>query len=103
MLALGSSRQPEALAILKSFAEEHSGEQQEVAHVALALLRLPAALDYLLTLVAGSSEAAATSALDALAVYRHDPSVRKRTADAVAKNGATALRTLFEKRFRTNE
>jgi HEAT repeat protein len=103
LLALGSSRQPAAFAVLKSFAEKHAGELREVAHVALALLRLPAATDYLLTLVTEPSQAVATSALGALAVHRYDPRVRERTAAAVAKNGDAALRALYETRFPTNE
>jgi HEAT repeat protein len=103
LLALGSSRRPEALEVLKSFAEKHPGKLQEVAHVALALLRLSAATDYLLTLVADRSLAVALSALDALAVHRHDPRVRERAAAAVAGNGDATLRALFDKRFGTNE
>jgi HEAT repeat protein len=103
LLALGSSRQPEAFAVLKSFAEKRSGGLREVAHVALALLRLPAATDYLLTLLSGQSPEAAASALAALAVYRHDPRVRERAAAAVAQNGDADLHALFEKRFPTQE
>jgi HEAT repeat protein len=103
LLALGSSRRPEALEVLKSFAEKHPGKLQEVAHVAMALLRLSAATDYLLTLVTGSPRTVALSALEGLAVHRHDPRVRERAAAAVASNGDASLRALFEKRFRTNE
>jgi HEAT repeat protein len=103
LLALGSSRRPEALEVLKSFAEKHPGKLQEVAHVALALLRLSAATDYLLSLVADPSQAVALSALDALSVHRHDPRVRERAAAAVPGSGDAALRALFDKRFGTNE
>jgi HEAT repeat protein len=103
LLALGSSRRPDAFPVLKSFADEHSGELQEVAHVALALLRLPAATDYLLALVADSSQATATSALGALAVQRYDSRVRERAATAVAKRGVAALHAVFEKRFRASD
>jgi HEAT repeat protein len=102
LLALGSSRRPAAFEVLRDFATNHPGELQEVAHVALALLRLPAATDHLLTLVAEPSRAVATSALAALAVHRHDPRVRERAAAAVAGNGDAALHALFEKRFRAN-
>ena len=103
LLALGNSRQPAGFEILKSFAQRHSSELQEVAHVALALLRLQAATDFLLTLVADRSEAVALSALGALAVHRHDPRVHERAAAAVASNGSAALRGLFEKRFAANQ
>ena len=103
LVALGSSRRPEAFAVLKSFAEKHSGELQEVAYLALALLRLPVATDFLLGLVCDQSQAVAAAALGALAVHRYDPNVRQRVAVAVARNGDTTLRALFEKRFRTKE
>jgi HEAT repeat protein len=102
LLALGSSRRPEAFEVLRAFAEEQAGELQEVAHVALALLRLPAATDYLLTLVSDPSRAVATTALTALAIHRHDPRLRERAEAALAKTGDAALHALFEKRFRTN-
>jgi HEAT repeat protein len=100
LLALGGSRRPEAFAVLKSFAEGHAGALYEAALVALALLRLPEATDYLLALVADRSRAAA--ALTALAVHRYDPRLRERVAAAVAQAGDAALRSLFERRFRTN-
>jgi HEAT repeat protein len=102
LLALGGSRRPEAFEVLKSFAEKQRGELgdlQEVAHLALALLRLPAATDYLLTLLADESQAAASTALAALAVHRHDPGVRERVATAVAGKRDAALQSLFERRF----
>jgi HEAT repeat protein len=103
LLALGSSRRPEAFEVLKAFAETHSGDLDEVACVALALLRLPPATEFLLTRLSDSSEAAALAALGALAVHRHDPRVRDRAAAAVASSASAALRTLFEKRFRADE
>lgn len=103
LLALGSSRQAAAFGILKSFAEKCIGEIQETAHVALALLRLPAATDLLLSLVADRSPTVAENALKALAVHRYDPRVRERTAAAVAQNGTAALRELFAKRFGAKE
>jgi HEAT repeat protein len=99
LLALGSSRRPEAFKVLKAFAEKGHDELQEIAHLALALLRLPAATDYLLTLLAGESQAAASTALAALAVHRHDPGVRERVARAIAGRRDDALQSLFERRF----
>ncbi len=103
LLALGSSRQAAAFGILKSFAERCICDIQETAHVALALLRLPAATDFLLSLVADPSSTVAGNALKALAVHRYDPRIRQRTADAVAQNGTTSLRELFAKRFDAKE
>jgi HEAT repeat protein len=103
LLALGSSRQTKAFEPLRAFAAKHTGDVQEVAHVALALLRLPAATDFLLTQVADSSHGVAESAVKALAVQAHDPAVRERVAAAIADTGNAALRTLFDKRFQIKE
>lgn len=99
LLALGGSRQPEAIEILKSYAERSVGELLEVAHVALALLRLAAASEYLVSVIAREAPAVALSALSALAVHRYDERVREQTAAAVAQNGDPNLLAMFEKRF----
>jgi HEAT repeat protein len=103
LLALGSSRRPDAFEALKAFAQHADGELLEVAHVAMALLRLPAATDHLISLVADPSRAVARAAVGALAVHRYDPRVRERTAEAVAATGDSDLRTVFESRFRASE
>jgi hypothetical protein len=102
LLALGGSRRPAAFEILKAFAEQDPGELQEAAYVALALLRLPAATDYLLSLIAKGPRIVAVEAVSALAVHRYDPSLRERTAEAVAKNGDVSVLSHFRKRFRTD-
>ncbi len=103
LLALGSSRRPEALEVLKAFARRSAGDLLEVAHVAMALLRLPAATDHLLALVADPSRAVAAAAIGALAVQRYDPHVRERSAAAVAATNDPVLQTVFENRFRATE
>jgi HEAT repeat protein len=99
LLALGSSRRPEAFEVLKSFARTHDGELQEVAHMAMALLRLAAATDHLVSLLADRSQDVALSALAALAVQRYDPQVCERAAAAVAQRGDDVLSVQFKKRF----
>jgi HEAT repeat protein len=103
LLALGSSRRAEALDVLRSYWEKATADLREVVCVALALLRLPAATDFLLQLVAGQPPASAGAALAALAVHRYDPQVRERAAAAVAANGQAALQAIFDKRFATKE
>jgi HEAT repeat protein len=103
LLALGSSRRPEAFEVLRSYAQTHRGDRLEAAHMALALLRLAAATDYLLELLADPSQTVALSALAALAVQRYDPQVCKRAAEAVARSGNDALSAEFRRRFQTDE
>jgi HEAT repeat protein len=103
-LALGESRRPEAFQILEAFWQHHAHNRlRETILVALALLRLPAANDFLLSLVTSESPAVAAAAVSALAVHRHDPRLHERAAAAVAETGSAALRAQFEERFQTND
>jgi HEAT repeat protein len=104
VLALGESRRPEAFQILKDFWHVQIGDGlRETILVAMALLRLPAANDFLLSLVADESAVVATAAVSALAVHRHDTRLRERVAAAVATTGDADLLAHFEKRFRISE
>jgi hypothetical protein len=99
VLALGSSRRAEAFEILKSYWERASSDLQEVTLMALALLRLPAANDFLLSLVANESATVAAAALAALAVHRYDPRICERAAAAVAEKKNATLQLAFDKHF----
>jgi HEAT repeat protein len=100
VLALGESRRREAFEVLKRFRETHiDGRLQETILMALALMRLPAATDFLLTLITGESEAIARAAIGALALYRHDPKLVERATAAVAESTRPALRAYLEERF----
>jgi HEAT repeat protein len=101
ILALGDSRRREAFAFLKTFWEKCMDDRlKEIVLMALALLRLAPATDFLLELIASENEAVASAALSALALHRYDERIRERTAAAVAKNEKAALRRQFEERFR---
>jgi len=100
VLALGESRRPQAFEALQAFWQRQADPRlQETILVALALLRIPAATDFLLDLVAHESELVASAALAALVPFRHDIRLRERVAAAVAKNGRAAVRACFDKRF----
>jgi HEAT repeat protein len=104
ILALGDSRRPEAFEILKTFWDRQVDVQvQETVLMALALLRLPAAVDFLLALVSEGRRSVAEAAVSALALQRHDARVRERTAAAVAASGQNALQAYFAERFRVND
>jgi HEAT repeat protein len=103
-LALGESRQAAALAPLKSFCEQApAGSLQEVAFLSLAMLRLPAAIDSLLEVVSQQNQDSASAAISALAIYRHNPSIRERAEAAVSRNGNDAVRKWFDKKFATKD
>jgi HEAT repeat protein len=101
VLALGSSRRPEAFAILQRYAAtEPDPRMQETVFLAVSLLRLPEATDYLLAQVAAGEETRARAAVAALALHHYDERIRERTAAAVAQSGQAALAAFFQRRFR---
>ncbi len=100
VLALGESRRPSAFEVLKAFWQKQPDPRlQETILVALALLRLPAATEFLLGLVANEDVAIAGAALAALAPHRYDSRLVERIAAAVTANGRLSLQTVFAKRF----
>ena len=85
---------------MKAFWEKQFDDRfRETILMALALLRLPAATDLLLSLVGSEEQAVAWAAVSALALHRYDARLRERTADAVSRSGRAALRAYFEERF----
>src|SRR5262245_20012366 len=96
-LALGESRRPAALAALTThWPEVRSESLQRVVLLAIAITRLPAALEFLLVIVGKDDPRTASAALSALAIHRQNPAVRERIA-AVARR--PALRKQFDKEF----
>ncbi len=101
ILALGDSRRQDALEVLKSYWDRNTNARlEETILMALALLRLPAAFDFLLGLVQEGKMPRAGAALAALALHRYDDKLREKVAAAVATSGREALQGQFEKRFR---
>jgi hypothetical protein len=103
-LALGKSRLPEAFDALRSCWQRSpiSGRHAQVLF-AIAMLRLPAAIEFLLELVASDSEAVAITAMSALKIHSHDPRLRERIAQLVQKKGSRTLQVLFDRDFRSDE
>ena len=100
-LALGESRRPAALDLLKGHwpkARRHES-LGGVLLLAVAITRLPAGLDFLLDVLATDGDPAA---LPALAIHRHNPTVRDRVSAIVARKG-DALKKAFAKEFPAEE
>jgi HEAT repeat protein len=98
--ALAESRRPDALEILAAhWPKAQHGSLQAAMLLAISMTRLPAALEFLLQILAGDSPTAALSALSALAISRHIDSVKDRVAAIVAKTGDAALQESFKKQF----
>jgi len=100
ILALGRSRLPEAFEVLRSFwSSQPPIVLRETLFLAMIMLRLPAATDFLLELLTAGPESAALAALSALKIHAHDPRLRQRIAEAVAKRNLPALAARFERDF----
>lgn len=98
-LALGQSRLPEAVPLLRDHAEAPPRSQRRTALLALSMLREPAATEYLLGLVQEAETRLAQLALEALGLHRYDAALRKRVAEAVAARRSPALLEALEKAF----
>jgi hypothetical protein len=99
-VALGRSRLPEALDLLrKCFEQCCSPELRQQTLLAIAILRRPAATDYLIGLVASEEEPTAIAALTALRIFESDLRLRERVAALVRDRGSPNLRECFERDF----
>jgi HEAT repeat protein len=103
ILALGRSRLPEAFDLLKACRQSHPIGLNEEIFLAMAMLRLPVATDFLLEIVATDGEKSASEALSAILIYRYDPVLRQRIAEAVQKSGSRALKAKLERASGSDE
>ncbi|MBL8949981.1 MAG: hypothetical protein JNK82_04335 [Myxococcaceae bacterium] len=96
LLALGESRKPDALAVLR----EYTGRATDVAFLAMALLRHEPATEHLLGVIESGTERHAGQAVKALANFRHDPALCVRVRKA-AEGRSRELRAAVEKALST--
>jgi len=100
LLALGGSRLPQAFPILKEFSEGPiSAALSRSALLAIAMLKQDDAIDYLLALIADTPPIQAREAIRALAVYRHDDSLRERVDALVQRRREKPLSAFFAEVF----
>jgi HEAT repeat protein len=98
--ALAESRLPEALEILKGYwPRAQHGSLQEVILLAISMTRLPAALDFLMEILAGDDLSTSQAALSALAIHRHNKPVKDRIAEVVDAKKNVSLQGFFKKKF----
>jgi hypothetical protein len=100
-MALGRSRLAEALEPLKACLQRcDTSEMRQQLLLAIAILRRPAATDYLIELVAtAEEESPAGEALSALRIYKEDPRLRERVAEVVREKKSPRLQAAFERGF----
>jgi HEAT repeats len=100
-LALGKSRLAEALDPLEVCLEQcHSSELRQHILLAIAILRRPTAIDFLMDYVASESESDAIAALSSLRIYKDDPRLHERVEVVVHERGSKALQAAFDREFR---
>jgi HEAT repeat protein len=102
-LALGKCRLPGALDALTScWRQAYDPELREQILLAIAMMRLPAAADFLLELVSTESEATALAAMSALKFHAYDPKLCERLALVVGKTGNRVLESRLNRDFPAN-
>lgn len=99
-IALGESRRPDALDILiKHWSRPHSESMTEALPLAIALTRLPAALEFLLAELGMAKLDLAKAILSALVIHRHNDVVRSRIERVVEDKRDAALVQRFVAKF----
>jgi len=99
-LALGESRLPAAFEVLREAWERGgAGEQRRTLLVAIAMLRIDEALEFLLGRLAEESGPVAADALAGLAFYARDEAVLARVQGIIQERGDGALEAVFEREF----
>jgi len=100
-LALGKSRLAEALGpLVRCWERPHQAELGRQILLSIAMLRRPAAIEYLKGLVATGAEPTAIAALAALAIHKHDPRLREQVAGLVRERGSPPIQARFDHDFR---
>lgn len=99
-LALGESRLPAAFEMLREAWERGgAGEQRRTLLVAIAMLRIDEALEFLLGRLAEESGPVAADALAGLAFYARDEAVLGRVQSIIQARGDSALEAVFAREF----
>jgi hypothetical protein len=99
-LALGRSRLAEALdPLVECWRGALASDVRRHLLLAIAILRRPAALDFLAGLVGSGSESDAAEALAALGIFKDDPLVRDRIAAVVEERDRPSIRAAFDREF----
>jgi hypothetical protein len=101
-IALGKTRLPGALEALKHcWQRSIEADLKEQILLAISMMRLPAAIEFLVELVRSDSEPSALAAISALACHRYDTRLGERLEAAIKETGSRALQTRFDRAFRS--
>jgi HEAT repeat protein len=99
-LALGSSRLPEALTILKGASKRaRDWNRKQVFLRGISASRLPEAIEFLLDLLKSGRQAEAAQALDALALHRDSAGIMRMIEEAILSKGENGFQEQFRRLF----
>jgi HEAT repeat protein len=100
LLALGSSRLPEALDLLKGGWERTAcGPLRKTALLAIAMIRSEAAIEFLMTLLEDCSASVAKDVIAALALFCSNEKVRGKVETVVARRNEKGVNDIFNQEF----
>jgi HEAT repeat protein len=102
-IALGGTRQREAFDLLKErwqFGGSGDAASRPALLLAIAMTRLPDAIELLLSIISSAKPDAAGDAIEAMGMYRHDEAVRTRLDAIITGRDAAELKTIFDQTFR---
>lgn len=100
LLALGSSRLPEALDLLKARWEKTvGGPLRKIVLLAIAMIRSDAAIEFLLAMLVECTPAMAEDVIAALALFRTNERVRSRVESVVAQRNEESANEVFRQHF----
>lgn len=100
LIALGSSRLPEAFDVLKAKWERPAaGQLRKTVLMSIAMIRSDAAIELLLTALAESTPATAKDVLLALALFRDNEKIRTRVETVVQRRNEKNLSEIFAQEF----
>lgn len=100
LLALGSSRMPQALELLtERWDRTAAGPLRKILLVSIAMVRSDAAIEFLLALLPDSSTQTAKDLITALAMFRDNEKVRSKVETAISARNDRALAEVFRQEF----
>jgi hypothetical protein len=99
-LAIASTHLPEAFTILRTQWDRNpTATAREPLLLPLATLRLPEAIDMLLGVIREAHPTIAAAAIEAMAIYRHDDSIRAKVTAAAESRRDPAIHQALAKAF----
>jgi len=100
LLALGSSRLPAALDLLKARFERTAGDPlRKTVLLAIAMIRSDAAIEFLLALLSECSATIAKDVVAALAFFRNNERIRGQVERVVARRNEKSVDEIFRQEF----